>query len=63
MPVELGILIVLLVIFGISQPDLYRSKMWRIGYDNGLNSNPAVILYAYANHESQPEVAFVWSRK
>ncbi len=40
----------MLVLFGISQPDLYRTKMWQVGFDNGFNSNPNMILYAYANH-------------
>jgi hypothetical protein len=53
-----------LVIFGISQPDLYRSDMWRIGWEHDppLNSNPAMILYAYANHRPLPKVALVWTR-
>jgi hypothetical protein len=62
MPLELIGLVPVLVIFGISQPDLYRSDLWRIGYENGLNSNPAMILFAYANHEPIPTVPLVWSR-
>lgn len=52
----------MLVLFGIAQPDLYRSKMWQIGYEHRFNSNPAMILYAYANHRPLPTVPFVWSR-
>lgn len=62
MGVELAGLVPLLVIFGIAQPDLYRSKMWQIGYDNGLNSNPNMILYAYANHRPLPTVPLIWSK-
>ncbi|OAQ99811.1 hypothetical protein LLEC1_02906 [Akanthomyces lecanii] len=61
MPLELAGLIAVLVIFGIAQPDLYRTKMWQIGFDNGLNSNPDMILYAYANFKPLPKVPLIWS--
>ncbi|RDA92943.1 hypothetical protein CP533_3864 [Ophiocordyceps camponoti-saundersi (nom. inval.)] len=61
MPVELAILVPVLVIFGIAQPDLYRTAMWRIGFENKLNSNPNMILYAFANHRPLPDVPFIWS--
>jgi hypothetical protein len=59
---ELAGIIPCLVIFGISQPDLFRTDLWRIGFDHKLNSNPNMILYAYANHEPLPTVPLVWSR-
>ncbi|KAH7256666.1 hypothetical protein BKA59DRAFT_507580 [Fusarium tricinctum] len=64
MPFELMGTVAALVIFGISQPDLYRTDMWQIGWqhDPPLNSNPAMILYAYANHRPLPKVALVWTR-
>lgn len=58
---ELLGIIPVLVIFGISQPDLYRTKMWEVGWDNKFNSNPKQILYAYANHRPLPKIPFVWS--
>ncbi|KAJ6782448.1 hypothetical protein PWT90_09446 [Aphanocladium album] len=61
MPLELVGLITVLVIFGIAQPDLYRTKMWQIGFDNKLNSNPNMILYAYANFKPMPKVPLIWS--
>lgn len=61
-PLELAGLIPLLVLFGIAQPDLYRTKMWEIGHAYGFNSNPKMILYAYANYEPLPQVPFVWTR-
>lgn len=61
MPVELAVLIALLVIFGIAQPDLYRTDMWQIGFDNKLNSNPNMVLYAYANYRPLPKVPLIWS--
>lgn len=62
MAVELVGLVPALVIFGISQPDLYRTDMWKIGFENQLNSNPNMILYAYANHRPLPSVPLIWSR-
>ena len=59
---ELLGLIPILVLFGIAQPDLYRSTLWRIGFENQFNSNPNMILYAYANHRPLPEIPFVWSQ-
>ncbi|PNY28382.1 Uncharacterized protein TCAP_01696 [Tolypocladium capitatum] len=60
-PVELAVLVPLLVLFGISQPDLYRSDMWQIGFDNKLNSNPNMVLYAYANYRPLPNVPLIWT--
>lgn len=62
MGLELVGLVPILVIFGIAQPDLYRTDMWKIGYLNGLNSNPNRVLYAYANYKPLPEVAFIWTK-
>ncbi len=59
---ELIGLVPILVLFGIEQPDLYRTKFWQIGFDNKLNSNPNMVLYAYANHRPLPTIPFVWSQ-
>lgn len=59
---ELGLIVGLLVLFGLAQPNTYRTLMWQIGFDNGFNSNPNMILYAYANHQPLPAVPFVWSQ-
>ncbi|KAI1342905.1 hypothetical protein F5Y15DRAFT_412578 [Xylariaceae sp. FL0016] len=59
---ELLATVAVLVVFGIAQPDLYRTKLWKAGHELGFNSSPAVILYAYANHVSQPNIPFVWSQ-
>ncbi|KAJ8066227.1 hypothetical protein OCU04_005311 [Sclerotinia nivalis] len=60
--IELAGTIAALVMFGIADPDLYRTNLWQIGYDNGFNSSPAEILYAYANYRPLPKIAFVWSQ-
>lgn len=54
--------VAVLVLFGISQPDLYRTKLWRAGHELGFNSSPNVILYAYANYEPLPKLPFIWSQ-
>lgn len=51
-----------LVMFGIAQPDAYRTTMWKVGFLNHFNSNPNMILYAYANHRPLPKIPFVWSQ-
>lgn len=48
--IELAIEIAALALFGIAQPDLYRTRLWQEGSDHGWNSNPNVIVYAYANY-------------
>lgn len=64
MPLELIGIVPALVIFGISQPNLYRTDMWQIGWEHDppLNSNPARVLYAYANYQPQPKIALIWTR-
>ncbi|KAG5961847.1 hypothetical protein E4U58_004096 [Claviceps cyperi] len=61
MPLELIGLVPILVIFGIAQPDMYRSAMWKIGFENKLNSNPNMVLYAYANYQPLPAIPLIWS--
>ncbi|KAH6657853.1 hypothetical protein BKA67DRAFT_200731 [Truncatella angustata] len=58
---ELACTVALLVLFGIAQPDLYRTQLWRAGNDLGFNSSPNILLYAYANHVPLPTIPFVWS--
>jgi len=58
---ELATVVPLLVFFGLQQPDGFRSLFWRIGFENKQNSNPNMILYAYANYQPLPTVPFVWS--
>lgn len=62
MPFELAGTVTALVIFAISQPNLWRTELWQIGWDHRLNSNPAIILYAYANHKPLPHIALIWTR-
>lgn len=59
---EIATIVALLVLFGLAQPNTYRTLMWQIGYNNRFNSNPNMILYAYANHQPLPTIPFVWSQ-
>jgi len=60
-PLELGLTIGLLALFGIASPDTYRTKLWQDGADNGFNSSPLTGLYAAANYRpyTTPKV---WSQ-
>jgi hypothetical protein len=62
MVIELAGTIPALALFGIASPDLYRTQLWQIGYNNGFNSDPKQILYAYANYVPLPKTPFVWSQ-
>ena len=59
---ELAGIVPLLVLFALQSPDVWRTLFWRIGFENKLNSNPNMILYAYANHRPLPDIPFVWSQ-
>jgi hypothetical protein len=61
MVLELGGTVAGLALFGIAQPDLFRTRLWKVGADNGFNSSPTQILYAYANHQPIPKTPFVWT--
>lgn len=62
MIVELLITVALLVLFGIAQPNLYRTQLWQAGDDLNFNSSPNVIIFAYANYKPLPTIPFVWSQ-
>ena len=53
--------VALLALFGIADPNLYRTLLWQDGSDNGFNSNPNAALYAAANYRpyTTPKV---WSQ-
>jgi hypothetical protein len=58
---EFPFTVALLALFGIADPDLYRTLLWQDGSDNGFNSNPNAALYAAANYRpyTTPKV---WSQ-
>lgn len=60
MAVELPFTIVILTFTGIASHDLYRTRLWQDGADNGFNSAPNEILYAMANYRPY-KVPKVWS--
>jgi len=62
MIIELAGTVPALVLFAVADPDAFRTELWRIGYDNGFNSSPDQILYAYANYQPLPKTPMVWSQ-
>lgn len=60
--IELIVLIPNLVLHGLAHPDTWRTTMWEIGYENGWNSDPRMIIYAAANYRPEPTIPFVWSK-
>lgn len=59
--IEIPLTIALLALFGIADPDTYRTRLWRNGSVKGFNSDPSEILYAYANYRPI-SVPLIWSR-
>ncbi|KAI9742733.1 MAG: hypothetical protein M1835_003023, partial [Candelina submexicana] len=58
---EFPLTVAVLALYGIAAPDLYRTKLWQDGADNGFNSNPSEIIYSYANHQPVSKTPLVWS--
>ena len=48
--IEVPFTIAALALFGIAQPDLYRTRFWQEGANHGWNSNPNQLIYAIANY-------------
>lgn len=59
---EFPLIVATLALFGIADPDTYRTKLWQDGYSNGFNSDPTTPLYAAANYLPVPAVPLVWSQ-
>ena len=49
-----------LLLFGIADPNTYRTKLWQDGSNHGFNSNPNEILYSYANYKPI-HTPLIWS--
>lgn len=58
---ELGLTVALLALSGIASPNLYRTKLWQDGADNGFNSSPLAGVYAAANYRPY-KTPMVWSQ-
>lgn len=59
--IEFPLTVAMLTLMGVADPDTYRTKLWQNGADHGFNSDPSIILYAYANY--QPiSVPLPWSQ-
>ena len=49
-----------LALYGIADPNTYRSRLWQDGFDNGFNSSPAQPIYDMVNG-GQGVTPLVWS--
>ncbi|KAF2427349.1 hypothetical protein EJ08DRAFT_354510 [Tothia fuscella] len=58
---EFPLTVTTLALFGIADPDTYRTKLWQDGSSNGFNSDPSTPLYAAANYLPPVKVPLVWS--
>lgn len=58
---ELPVTIALLALFGIASPNLYRTKLWQDGAENGFNSSPQMMVYEFANYRPY-EIPDVWDQ-
>lgn len=58
---ELPITVATLALYGIADPDTYRTALWTEGSRNGWNSNPIELLYAAANYK-QMDAPLPWSQ-
>ncbi|KAK5111133.1 hypothetical protein LTR62_005332 [Meristemomyces frigidus] len=57
---EFLLTIACLALYGIADPNTYRTKLWQNGADQGFNSAPSEILYGFANYKPVA-VPMVWS--
>ena len=48
--VEFPFTVACLALYGMADPDTYRTKLWKEGSKQGWNSDPVDILYAIANY-------------
>jgi hypothetical protein len=60
--IEFFFTVAALTLYAVAQPDVYRTKLWQDGFDNGFNSSPGQSLYSYANHEKTHKTPIVWSQ-
>ncbi|KAK7728525.1 hypothetical protein SLS57_002413 [Botryosphaeria dothidea] len=58
---EFPLTVAVLTLFGIANPNLYRTKLWQEGGDLGYNSAPNTVLYAMANYRPV-KTPLVWSQ-
>jgi len=59
--VEFLLIVAVLTLFGIADPNTYRTKLWQNGADKGFNSDPSIVLYSYANYRPI-DTPVVWSQ-
>lgn len=58
---EFPLTVAMLTLFGVADPNTYRTKLWQNGSDLGFNSNPNQVVYALANYRTF-HIPVVWSQ-
>ncbi|KAL0264650.1 hypothetical protein SLS55_000600 [Diplodia seriata] len=58
---EFALTVPVLTLFGIANPNLYRTKLWQEGGDLGYNSAPNTVLYAEANYRPV-KTPLIWNQ-
>jgi hypothetical protein len=59
--VEFLLTVAVLTLYGIADPNTYRTRLWQNGADAGFNSDPSIVLYSYANYKPI-KTPLVWSQ-
>ncbi|KAF2464547.1 uncharacterized protein BDR25DRAFT_241964, partial [Lindgomyces ingoldianus] len=52
--------VTLLTLFASAYPDRFRTALWQDGGTRGLNSNPKLRVYFYANYREPPPIPLIW---
>lgn len=58
---EFPLTVAVLTLFGVADPNTYRTALWQNGADRGFNSAPDEMIYAYANYRPYTTPT-VWSQ-
>lgn len=58
---EFLLTVAVLTLYGIADPNTYRTRLWQNGADAGFNSDPSIVLYSYANYRPI-KTPLVWSQ-
>ena len=59
--IEFPFTVAALTIFGIADPNTYRTDLWLEGAKHGWNSHPSAIMYSYANYRPA-EIPIPWAQ-
>ena len=58
---EFLLTVAVLTLYGIADPNTYRTRLCQNGADAGFNSDPSIVLYSYAYYKPI-KTPLVWSQ-